>query len=180
MLKMIFGEQTVTYMLSQISVVSVFLVLVLVAVCIDLCSGIRASKEIGDFKTNSHGIRRTGRKLMEYWSLLIMSLLIDFGLLTFTMISDQVGFLLIFKIPIISIAVFIAVMVTEFLSVKENIEIRKGKRIIPEKTVTLLADMAAKVGEGDNKINAKTVADMLRVIAGEKEIVDKKTDNDGI
>lgn len=174
MFRLLFGEETVTYILSQIGVVSIFLVLTLFAVCIDLYSGIRASKEIGDFKTNSHGIRRTGRKLMEYWSLLIMSLLIDFGLLTFTMISEQIGFLLIFKIPIISVAVFIAVILTEFLSVKENIEVRKGKRIIPEKTVTLLADMAAKVGEGDNKINAKTVADILRVVAGEKEIIDKQ------
>ena len=173
------GEDTFNQMLVQTSIVSIFWVMTMFAVFIDLCMGIRASKSVGDFKTNSHGIRRTGRKLLEYWALMLMSLFVDFALLLFTMISDVAGIFMIFKIPIVTIIIFIVIIFTEFMSVKENIEVAKGKRIIPAKTVTLLADMVAKIGEGDNKINAKTVADVIRVVAGEKEMQEKEK-NDGV
>ena len=174
--ELIISKTTVAQMTSQAGLVAFFALLVLVATFVDLFSAIRASKYIGCFKTHSFGLRRTFRKQFEYLSVMVLILFIDFGLLHLSNISDTVGLFKIFQTPLVSIVIFIMIMATEVQSVRENIEIRKGSGIIPDKTINMLSDMIDKIGDSGNKIDAKSVAAMLKVVTQKQD----KNENNNI
>lgn len=173
------SETTLNSMLSQAGIVALFALFIMVATFVDLISAIRASQHIGCFKTHSFGLRRTFKKLLEYLSVMLLILFIDHGLLVLSLVSDTVGFFRIFQIPLVSIVIFIGIMFTEIQSVRENIELRKGSGIIPDKTINMLADMIGKIGDSGNKVDAKAVAEMLRVVT-KKENTPKTDNNDQI
>lgn len=162
--ELLISKATITQMTSQAGLVAFFALMVLIATFVDLFSAIRASKHIGCFKTHSFGLRRTFRKQFEYLSVMVLILFIDFGLLHLSNLSDTVGLFRIFQTPLVSIVIFIMIMATEVQSVRENIEIRKGTGIVPDKTINMLSDMIDKIGDSGNKIDAKSIAAMLRVV----------------
>jgi len=127
--------------------IAVFWVLVFVASFIDLRTGIAASKAKGEFKTTSSGLRQTLRKDMEYMAMMFIAFLLDFSLSYLTSISDLVGLFGLFKVPLCSLGMLIFILVTEYISVKENIEKKKGSPIIPKKTVDLVSDLIGAYGE---------------------------------
>lgn len=167
--EIIISKATAHQMVAQAGIVAIFAVMVLVATMIDLVSAIRASKHIGSFRTHSFGLRRTFKKLLEYLSVMLLILFIDYGLLMLTTLADTISFLTIFKTPLISVVIFVGIIATEIQSVKENIEIRKGSGIIPDKTINMMADMMDKIGESGNKVDAKSIAAMLKVVTQKKE-----------
>lgn len=148
-------------LLVKLGIVVLFWVLILVASLIDLRFAIRTSRALGNFKTNSWGLRKTGRKIVEYWTLMLLALFVDVGLSCFVLVKDILPILSIFQIPWISIGLFISILVTEIISVKEKIEIRKGATVIPQHTVDLIVNIVKKLGDnGQDKLSA--LADLLK------------------
>lgn len=146
---------------TKVGIISVFWIFILLAVLLDLIMGIRASKQVGKFKTHSYGLRKTGRKLLEYWALMLMALFIDFGLSALGLVSETITILSIFTIPLVSIGMFVGIVITEGISVKENIEMRKGSEIVPKKTVQLIVSVLDKLGDnGEDKL--KALAEILK------------------
>lgn len=96
--------------------------IVIVAVAIDLYFGLRKSKEMGDFKTHSYGLRLTVKKLLYYLALMAFMLLID-------CLNPLGHYIELIKImPIASPLGAIALVVTEFISVREKAEAKYVKR----------------------------------------------------
>ena len=85
----------------------------LLASAVDLATGISASKRAGNFRTTSWGLRRTFWKAAKYEAVFFMGALIDAAL------SFVVEF------PAVCGLVAIAEVLTEYVSVKENL--RRGK-----------------------------------------------------
>ena len=154
----------------KIMIMSVFFILVIIATLIDLYTGIQASKKRGTVRTRSYGLRKTGRKLLEYWALLLMAGIVDIGLSALGLVADTVTILKVFTVPLVSIGVFVGIVVTEALSVKENLELSKGSAVIPKKTAILLAEITEQLGEGgDEKLKA-----LAKLLKGNVEQDNKK------
>lgn len=145
----------------KIIIMCVFFVLIIIATLIDLRTAITASKRRGSFKTRSYGLRKTGRKLLEYWALMLMASIVDFGLSAFGLVADSVYFFKIFSVPIVSIGVFVGIIITEALSVKENMEMSKGADIIPKKTYAVIAEIVEALGE-NSEDKLKAIAKLLK------------------
>lgn len=144
-------------------------IFVMIACFIDLRTGIKATKASGSFKTHSFGLRRTGRKIREYWTLMLLALFIDFALSSLALMKHIFPWLAIFQLPFVSMGLFIGVMITEIISVKENIEKAKGAQIIPPQTVELMSNIMSALGDnGEQKLSA--LAQLL------KESVNKKSE----
>ncbi|HBG40439.1 MAG TPA: hypothetical protein DDW85_03360 [Porphyromonadaceae bacterium] len=149
-----------------------FWVLIILASMIDLWAGIKASKTVGNFKTNSHGLRQTGKKILEYLALMLLALFIDFGLSGLALIKDVLPFLNLFSIPVISIICFVGIIVTEGLSIKENLEISRGGKIISENAVDLLVSII----KGLDDKRAKPIIEALKKTENDDSTI--KTDSD--
>lgn len=145
----------------ELSIVALFWVMVFVASFIDLRTGIKASKAVGNFRTTSSGLRQTLRKDREYMAIMSIAFLLDFALSYLTTLSDIVGIFGIFKIPFLSILALIFILIIEFISVKENIEKKRGSKIIPKETIDVMTELIEKFG--DEKL--KAIAEILK---GEK------------
>lgn len=156
LLEMDFEQATI-----KIMIMCVFFVLIIIATLIDLCTAISASKRRGCFKTRSYGLRKTGRKLLEYWALMLMASIVDFGLSAFGLVADSVSFFKIFSVPIVSIVVFVGIIITEALSVKENMEMSKGADVIPKKTYAVIAEIVEALGE-NSEDKLKVIAKLLK------------------
>lgn len=102
--------------------ISIMWALVLIAVCIDLFFGIRKSKEVGEFKTHSFGLRQTVKKVIYYMAFMTFMLMAD-GL---NPLGYYVEFLNI--VPITSVFGALVLVYTEFISVKEKAEEKYVKR----------------------------------------------------
>ena len=82
----------------KLAVVVLMWFLVVVASCVDLITGIAASKRLGIFSTTSRGLRKTLTKNLSYFAVLVILLLMDVVL---SYLSLKIDF---FNIPICSIA----------------------------------------------------------------------------
>ena len=92
---------------------------VVIASGIDLVTGIAASKRTGTKHTTSWGLRRTLTKLLQYFAVFLVFLLLDIG---FSALSS---FLAVFSVPFLSTLTVIGELITEGISIIENT--RKGK-----------------------------------------------------
>lgn len=154
-------EQNYEQVVIKMMILCVFFVLIIIATLIDLRTAISASKRRGCFKTRSYGLRKTGRKLLEYWALMLMASIVDFGLSAFGLVAGAVPFLKLFSVPIVSVGVFAGIVITEGLSVKENMEVSKGADIIPKKTFAVMAEIIEILGENSDE-KLKAIAKLLK------------------
>lgn len=102
--------------------ISITWAVVVVAMAIDLYFGIQKSKEIGEFKTHSYGLRQTVKKAIYYLALMVFMLLMD----TLNPLGYFVDFLNI--VPIASMLGAVVLGYTEFISVREKAEEKYVKR----------------------------------------------------
>lgn len=100
----------------KLAVVVLMWFLVVVASCVDLITGIAASKRLGIFSTTSRGLRKTLTKNLSYFAVLVILLLMDVVL---SYLSLKIDF---FNIPICSIAGVLVIIGIEAWSVQENVK----------------------------------------------------------
>ena len=141
----------------KLSIVAGFWILVIIASLIDLRSGIKASKSRGQFRTTSSGLRQTLRKDKEYISFMFMAFIVDFSLSYLSALSDVFSILSIFQLPLISIVVLIGILITEWISVNENIRKKNGSDVIPKETIDFMTDIISAVGEDKLKAIAELI-----------------------
>ena len=100
----------------KLAVVVLMWFLVVVASCVDLITGIAASKRLGIFSTTSRGLRKTLTKNLSYFAVLVILLLMDVVL---SYLSLKIDF---FNNPICSIAGVLVIIGIEAGSVQENVK----------------------------------------------------------
>ncbi len=103
----------------KLAVMLFLFLFVVIAAGIDLVTGIAASKRTGTKRTTSWGLRRTLTKLLQYFAVFLVFLLLD---ICFSALSS---FLAVFSVPFLSILTVIGELITEGISILENT--RKGK-----------------------------------------------------
>lgn len=103
----------------KLAVMLFLFLLVLITNGIDLVTGINASKRTGAKHTTSWGLRRTVSKVLQYFAIFIVMLLLDMGLSVFA------SYLPIFAIPLMSGLCVIGEIVIEGISIIENT--RRGR-----------------------------------------------------
>lgn len=132
--------------------------IIVVSAFVDLKTGIDASKASGCFRTTSSGLRKTLKKISDYIMIMIIALLFDVATSYLVLISDVFPVLSIFRVPLVSMAATAFIIYIEGVSVKENVEKRKGGKIVsPEATNELLKIIEVL---GDEKV--KALAKLLR------------------
>lgn len=138
-----------TFFIKLIIVFALWIIAIM-ATAIDLKTGIEASRRLGDFKTNSAGLRQTIRKDLQYFTMLIVALLFDFVFSYLTTLTDIISVLGIFRIPLFTIVSVIIVLVIEGISVKENLE--KGtKQIVSPELIKSAIEIIEKLGDEKTK-----------------------------
>ena len=136
----------------KLSVMLFSFLFVIVAVNLDLITGIAASKRTGTKRTTSWGLRRTLTKLLQYFAVFIVMLLLDMGLSVFS------PFLSIFSVPLLSGLAVIGECVTEGISVLENT--RRG-RDKDEDKLDDLAQLAQATVDAVGKDNLKNYLEAI-------------------
>ncbi len=144
----------------KLSVMLFSFLFVIVAVNIDLISGIAASKRTGTKRTTSWGLRRTLTKLLQYFAVFIVMLLLDMGLSVFS------PFLSIFSVPLLSGLAVIVECVTEGISVLENT--RRG-RDKDEDKIDDLTQLAQATVDAVGKDNLKNYLEALNKYVEQKK-----------
>ena len=144
----------------KLSVMLFSFLFVIVAVNLDLISGIAASKRTGTKRTTSWGLRRTLTKLLEYFAVFIVMLLLDMGLSVFSQ------FLSIFSVPLLSGLAVIVECVTEGISVLENT--RRG-RDKDEDKIDDLTQLAQATVDAVGKDNLKNYLEALNKYVEQKK-----------
>lgn len=136
----------------KLSVMLFSFLFVIVAVNLDLITGIAASKRTGTKRTTSWGLRRTLTKLLQYFAVFIVMLLLDMGLSVFS------PFLSIFSVPLLSGLAVIVECVTEGISVLENT--RRG-RDKDEDKIDDLTQLAQATVDAVGKDNLKNYLEAI-------------------
>ena len=139
--------------------VIVLLWLVVIAACmVDLRTGIKASKRLGNFRTTSRGLRQTMKKVLEYISILIIALLLDIVLSYLSTLSDIFPLLGLFRVPLLTIGSVICFLIIEGISVRENINKCNDADMIPPELVNKALNLISALG--DDKV--KAIAELLK------------------
>ena len=133
---------------------------VMVAASVDLITGIAASKRTGTKRTTSWGLRRTLTKLLQYFAVFIVMLLLDMGLSVFS------PFLAIFSVPLLSCLAVIGECVTEGISVLENT--RRGRNKEEDK-LDDLAQLAQATVDAVGKDNLKKYLEAVNKYVEQKK-----------
>lgn len=133
---------------------------VMVASTVDLITGIAASKRTGTKRTTSWGLRRTLTKLLQYFAVFIVMLLLDMGLSVFS------PFLAIFSVPLLSGLAVIGECVTEGISVLENT--RRGRNKDEDK-LDDLAQLAQATVDAVGKDNLKNYLEAINKYVEQKK-----------
>lgn len=144
----------------KLSVMLFSFLFVIVAVNLDLISGIAASKRTGTKRTTSWGLRRTLTKLLQYFAVFIVMLLLDMGLSVFS------PFLSIFSVPLLSGLAVIVECVTEGISVLENT--RRGRNKDEDK-IDDLTQLAQATVDAVGKDNLKNYLEALNKYVEQKK-----------
>lgn len=105
-----------------------------VSVGIDLFFGIRKSKSLGEY-THSYGIRKTFEKMTFYYSLMLLFLFAD-------MFNPFGMYIEILNLPIMTILMMLALLLTEGLSIREKAD-QKQRRMV-DKSAKQLLDIILK------------------------------------
>lgn len=105
---------------------------VTIACIIDLRSSIKKNRAIFGTKVRSSGLRKTWKKMTEYFAFLGFGFIMDFGLSSFMLIDDIFPILRVLIVPWASVAMFIAIMWTEVKSYFENVNATKSGVVIDQ------------------------------------------------
>ncbi|MGV0828282.1 hypothetical protein F0358_10815 [Empedobacter brevis] len=105
-----------------------------ISVGIDLFFGIRKSKSLGEY-THSYGIRKTFEKMTFYYSLMLLFLFAD-------MFNPFGMYIEILNLPIMTILMMLALLLTEGLSIREKAD-QKQRRMV-DKSAKQLLDIILK------------------------------------
>ena len=143
-----------TFFLKLLIIIGLW-ILIFIATMIDLRTGIKASKARGKFKTTSKGLRQTLNKYKEYTSIMAIAIIVDFALSYLCTLESIFSIFGIFRVPLFSVIAFVFIVITEWISVKENIEKKKGAPIISKEIVDLTAELVAELGDDKLKAIAK-------------------------
>lgn len=129
-------------------VVMVILVSI-ISITVDLYYGMKKSKELGIYKTRSWGLKKTTEKAVWYGALLILAVCGDIMIM---LLLDYFGYILF---PFLTVLGGIAIVYTEYISVREKAEDKLRKKF------------------------DESVYDILNFIQNNKEIIDQiKTKKD--
>ncbi|WKW47254.1 hypothetical protein P3875_04100 [Myroides sp. JBRI-B21084] len=99
------------------------IILVLLAVGLDLYYGKKKSKELGIYKTHSWGLRKTSEKATWYGVFLMFMVFADVLVILLLEYFGRVLF------PFLTVAGGIALIYTEFISVREKVEDKMRKKV---------------------------------------------------
>lgn len=127
---------------------------------IDLITGIAASKRTGTKRTTSWGLRRTLTKLLQYFAVFIVFLILDIGLSIFS------PFLAVFSVPLLSALTVIGECVIEGVSILENTKRGKNKE---EDKLDDLAQVAQATVEAIGKENLKKYLEAVNKYVEQKK-----------
>ncbi len=96
-------------LVKEIKIALIPFFLVLIAMIIDLIFGIQKAISLGEVRT-SYGLRRSGKKFIEYYSILILALTVDI----LASIVDS------YNLPYITFTVGVYLVITEGISIREK------------------------------------------------------------
>ena len=144
---------------SLIRVTVVVMLLVLLAMIIDLGSGLSKAKERGELRT-SEALRRTLRKFISYEGGISIAAMVDI-LIQFSRFYSIFHLDVLSGVPLVSILVGIFLLVVEFMSVREKAD-EKTKR----QQDAAAAVLAKLITKDDLK---KVLADMAKSNERERE-----------
>lgn len=96
-------------LMREIKIALIPFFLVLIAMSLDLIFGIQKAISIGEART-SYGLRRTGKKFIEYYSMMILAFTVD----VLASIIDS------YNLPYITFAIGAYLVITEGLSIREK------------------------------------------------------------
>ena len=113
---------------------------VLIAMMIDLCSGLYKAKQRGELRT-SEALRRTLSKFISYEGGLTIAAMVDF-LISMAGLFDLFGIARLSEVPVVTILVGIFLLVVEYLSVREKADEKTKKQ--RNETAELLYELIKK------------------------------------
>lgn len=140
------------------------MLLVLVAMIIDLGSGLYKAKQRGELRT-SEALKRTLTKFISYEGGLVIAAMVDM-LINMAHFFDLFGVNALSNIPVVTILVGIFLLIVEFMSVREKAD---------QKTKKQQADTAALIAKLITKEDFKEMIETLKNnqnSKSENEIVD--------
>lgn len=137
----------------KLAVVVILWFIVIAASCVDLITGIQASRRTHKMKTTSWGLRRTISKDLQYIAVLVVMLGIDIAL---SILGEYIA---IFNVPILSVLGVVVTTAIELLSVNENIH--KGRAAEDDTTdvVEIVTGIVDKIGEDKVVAALKAIED---------------------
>lgn len=132
-------------LLKKLEIAGVMGLIVLIAIGIDLVSGVRKAKKLGLART-SVGLRETVKKVIQYLTVILFGLMID------VLISKLLDW------PYVTMALCVGLVVIEGISVWEKAEVKLKKKV--SSNIDGLADILANVQNKDAML--KAIANILK------------------
>lgn len=136
----------------KLTVISISWSLVISAIIVDLFFGVKKAKQIGDKRT-SEGYRRSISKFQSYFSVLFFAFLFDALLPVSVFFSFPIS-----AIPIVTVIASLALVLTEYKSVREKAD-EKARRRIEESTRQIIDFLKNKDENIIDKIQELTKKD---------------------
>lgn len=140
------------------------MLLVLVAMIIDLGSGLYKAKQRGELRT-SEALKRTLTKFISYEGGLVIAAMVDM-LINMAHFFELFGVNALSNIPVVTILVGIFLLIVEFMSVREKAD---------QKTKKQQADTAALIAKLITKEDFKEMIESIKnnqIITGKDETVE--------
>lgn len=149
-------------------IVTMACIIVLIAMCIDLASGLYKAKLRGEIRT-SQALKRTMTKFITYEGGMLIAAGVDI-LIHICKLFSLFGLDSIYGIPFVTCIVGIFLLVVEFLSVRENAD-QKTKNKMNE-AVSVISDVIGK----DNIKDALAQVIQQAIAESGKECRDKESE----
>lgn len=137
------------------------MIAVLIAMMIDLGSGLYKAKQRGELRT-SEALRRTLSKFISYEGGLTIAAMVDF-LISMAGFFELFGIARLSEVPVVTILVGIFLLVVEFMSVREKAD---------QKTKKQQADTAALIAKLLTKEDFKEIIEAIKQNQSKDEKVD--------
>lgn len=137
------------------------MIAVLIAMMIDLGSGLYKAKQRGELRT-SEALRRTLSKFISYEGGLTIAALVDM-LISMAKFFELFGINALSEVPVVTILVGIFLLIVEFMSVREKAD---------QKTKKQQADTAALIAKLITKEDFKEIIEAIKQNQNKDEKVD--------
>lgn len=150
-----------------LAIAMVACIIVLVAMIVDLISGLSKAKQRGEY-TSSNALKRTLNKFVMYEGGMVIAICIDV-LLHFTNLHHLFGLTPICGVPVVTLLVGIFLCVVEYLSVREKAD---------QKTRTEFARVEERAAHlAKQYISKKELLELLKAVASSE--AGKEVEADG-